>query len=104
MVSAIRSLVRRRAVRLPAGPLRPAPHVRVARSEGRTLLLDEDGARYWGLDDVGGAIWAGIEERCDAPTIVRRLQAAYDAPAGAIEADASAFLTALVRARLVEAA
>jgi hypothetical protein len=104
MLNAIRTLLRRDATSVPDGALRAAAHVRVARAEGRTLLLDERGARYWGLDEVGGVIWECVEERRDAVAIVDRLRARYDAPADAIEADARAFLAALVRARLVEAA
>lgn len=93
--------MRRRAAAPVAGRLRPAPSVRVARREGRTVLMDVHTSRFWGLDEVGGAIWTCIEEGCSRIEMRARLEARYDAPAEQLAADVETFLRCLSEARLV---
>ena len=41
---------------------RPAPEVMTAEHEGRVVLLDGRQERYFGLDEVGTAVWSGLEQ------------------------------------------
>jgi hypothetical protein len=93
----------RRRHRLPDGALRPASHVRVAQAEDRMVLLDARSSRYWGLDDVGSAIWSCVERGCDARAIAAHIEERYDASAEKVAADTQAFLEQLAAAGLVEA-
>jgi hypothetical protein len=105
MLVSISTLIglRRRAVVPRPTRFRPAPHVRVARGEGRTVLMDVNTSRYWGLDEVGSAIWACIEEGCAPHEMYERLAERYDAPRDQLAADTDTFLARLSAARLVVA-
>jgi hypothetical protein len=93
--------LRRRAVAPRPTKIRPAPHVRAARGEGRTVLMDVNTSRYWGLDEVGSAIWACIEEGCALHEIYEQLAERYDAPREQLVADADSFVARLTAAKLV---
>jgi protein-disulfide isomerase-like protein with CxxC motif len=107
-VSAMTGLLKRlrdrthaRADAEPASRFVPAPGVLATRAEGRTVLLDVERSRYWGLDEVGGEIWRGIEAGESTRDTVARLAMQYAAPASQIEADARGLLERLERAGLV---
>lgn len=86
----------------PETELRPSSHVLATSGEGRTVLLDTRGSRYWGLDDVAGEIWSQVEAGRRIPQIVDALEARFDAPRAQLETDTTQFLGSLLAARLVE--
>lgn len=71
----------------------PRPHVKSAVHGDRTILLDLDSGRYWGLDEVGTRVWALLKRGVDVADIVGRLEEEYDVARATLEAD----LEALVR-------
>ena len=83
---------------------RPAEHVVEASGEGRTFLLDTKRERYMGLDDVGAAVWAGLQAGEAPDAIVERLVYEYDAPAETVRSDVEEFLSELIARGLIEAA
>ena len=80
---------------------RPSPDVMTAVREGRVVLLDGRRERYFGLDEVGTAVWAGLEAGMTFTEIVDSLEAEYDAPRERLEQDVSKFLSELADSRLV---
>lgn len=82
----------------------PAPHVIATSGEGRTFLLDTKNDRYMGLDDVGAAVWKGLESGSTVDVIVTGLAREYDAPVQRIEMDVNEFLSGLAARGLIEVA
>ena len=82
-------------------PYRPAEYVTEATREGRSVLLDLRTERYYGLDEIGTAIWSGLRAGLTLPEIVDWLEAEYEAPRDTIKADASTFMARLARTSLV---
>lgn len=83
---------------------RPARHVMMASGEGRTFLLDTKGERYMGLDDVGAAVWAGLQAGEAPAAIVARLIDEYDAAPDTVRGDVEDFLAQLAARGLIEVA
>lgn len=86
-----------------ASAFHPAVHVSTATHEGGTVLLDLEQQRYYGLDEVGGAIWGMVKEGACVGEIADRLSAEYDAPREVLVVDTCRFLTELVNSGLVAA-
>ena len=70
---------------------------------GELVLLDLEGGQYFGLDTVGGRFWEllaaqprALSELCDA------IEAEFDAPRAAIEADLLALAASLAEQKLIE--
>ena len=82
---------------------RPAEHVVAASGEGRTFLLDTKRERYMGLDDVGAAVWAGLQAGEAQDAIVARLVDEYDASPETVRGDVEDFLSQLAERGLIEA-
>ena len=82
----------------------PAAHVIATKGEGRTFLLDTKHDRFMGLDDVGAAVWSGLESGRAVDAIVTELTESYDAPAETIERDVKEFLGTLATRGLIEVA
>lgn len=80
---------------------RPADRVTTAMIDGQTTVLDLGRDRYYGLDEVGSAIWDLVRQERTFDQIVTRLQREYDAPRPDLERDVGAFLSELRRNRLV---
>ena len=78
----------------------PAPHVLAAAQGGRTVLLDPRGGHYYGLDEVGGRVWALLAGGATADEVAARLGEEYEAPPEVLRADASALLDRLAGAGL----
>lgn len=76
-------------------------HVVAARQGDRTILLDAHRGRYFGVDEVGAAIWRLLAVGATLAQLVDGLEQEYTAPRETLEQDAMAFLTRLERARLV---
>jgi hypothetical protein len=80
---------------------RPADSVTTAMIDGQITVLDLGRDRYYGLDEVGSAIWDLVRQERTFDQIVTRLQREYDAPRPDLERDVGAFLSELRRNRLV---
>jgi hypothetical protein len=80
---------------------RPADSVRTATMDGRTTVLDLDHERYFGLDDVGTAIWELVRQQHTFEQIVEQLGKDYEAPRSDLERDVIGFLTELRTRQLV---
>ena len=80
---------------------RPAPEVMAATREGRVVLLDARRDRFFGLDEVGTSVWAGLEAGMTFTEIVDTLVTEYDAPRATLERDVSTFLSNLAESKLV---
>ncbi len=65
------------------------------------MLSLRDGT-YYGLDEVGAAIWRLIQTPITIDRIVASLVETYDIDAGLCRADVIALLATLVERRLVE--
>lgn len=102
----MRALFRRRpAVPAPeAIRYRAAPNVVSAVQGERAVLLDARRGRYFGVDEVGSAIWEALWRGATVPEIVDGLQQSYAAPRAQLEHDVTDFLALLWRRKLVEAA
>lgn len=83
---------------------RPARHVVEASGEGRTFLLDTKRERYMGLDDVGAAVWSGLQAGETPDAIVARLIDEYDVPPETLRGDVEDFLAQLAARGLIEVA
>lgn len=80
---------------------RPAGHVTPASRDGRTVLLDLGTEHFFGLDEVGSAIWLHLEARRAVPDIAAHLAGEYAAPVDRLEADVRGFLAHLSERGLV---
>lgn len=81
---------------------RPAAHVSAAAQGGRTVLLDQRGGEYIGLDEVGTRIWELLAEGRDLSRVVDALEAEYDAPREVLERDAAAVAARLAGLGVME--
>ncbi len=97
------ALFRRRV----AGPapeairFRAAPGVVSAQQGARTIMLDSRRGEYFGLDEVGAAIWAQLSEGRTLAELVDALDREYAAPRAELERDAAAFVARLEKKHLV---
>jgi hypothetical protein len=80
----------------PDDRLRPARDVLSTEHEGSTVLLDLRRQVYLGLDEVGTAIWRGIEQGSTCAEIEGSLQAEYDADPAVLRRDTQLFLDDLL--------
>jgi hypothetical protein len=91
------------------------PSIRIALSasafgtpvDNETMVMDIEQGRYLVLNDIGSAIWeilAGSSEGVTVGEVIGRLEQRYEADAGTIAADVSAFLSKLSERRLIETA
>lgn len=65
------------------------------------VLLDLASERYFGLDAVGTRIWELLVARTDLVGVLTKLREEFDAPAGRMEADLLALVSALLAAGLI---
>lgn len=72
-----------------------APNVIFKQVGEELVLLDFDGAVYYGLDEVGARIWQLLGETDSVDAIVTALAGEYDAPAEEIRADVERLLEEL---------
>ena len=87
-----------------AGPrLVPAKHVVSAVHGTRTVLLDPRRGRFYGLDEVGGRVWALVTDRLSVPEIVERLSDEYDVERDRLDSDVRSLMADLQSRSLLEA-
>jgi hypothetical protein len=63
---------------------------------GETMLLDLASGTYFGLDEVGGVIWAVLEGGGSLIEARDRVEQQFDAPRQVVEADLLALASRLV--------
>lgn len=70
---------------------------------GELVLLDLEGGQYFGLDTVGGRFWELlIEEPRTLSVLCDAIEAEFDAPRAAIEADLLALAASLAEQGLIQ--
>lgn len=74
---------------------RPAPSVSAARREGRTILMDLDGGRYYALEGVGGAVWEALAGGDTLEGVTARLAERYGKEAAEVRPEVEAFIRRL---------
>jgi Coenzyme PQQ synthesis protein D (PqqD) len=78
-----------------------SPAVLAAEVDGEIVMMSIEQGRYFGLDDIGSAIWKRIEQPCSFATLIDALAADYDADRGTIAADVTALLTRMAEQDVV---
>jgi hypothetical protein len=69
--------------------------------EGEAILLDLATGTYFGLDEVGNAIWKAVEEGASEVQIFERLAAEYDVDPAKLRSDVADFLSQLQARQLL---
>ena len=70
--------------------------------DGEMVLLDMESENYFGLDEVGTAIWQAMQEKETLQEVLEALLEQYDVEAEVLERDLSDFVTKLLESGLVE--
>ena len=79
----------------------PAPRVMSRELDGEAVLLDLASGRYFGLNPTGRRIWELLAPGRSLESVLDRLEAEFDAPRLALEADLVELVGQLESARLV---
>lgn len=66
------------------------------------VLLNMKDQRYFGLDDVGSAMWKLLVEHGDVETVADRLSAEYDVDRATVRADLGVLIRNLMAAGLLK--
>jgi Coenzyme PQQ synthesis protein D (PqqD) len=82
---------------------KPAEGVHARRFDGTVVILDLTGGQYFGLDEVGAAIWEKLVEGRTLDEIVALLVAEYATSDDKIRADVLRIAQELVDAKLLVA-
>ena len=70
--------------------------------DGEMVLLDMESENYFGLDEVGTAIWQAMQEYGSLQEVLNALLEQYDVEAEVLENDLEEFVGKLVESGLVE--
>ena len=70
--------------------------------DGEMVLLDMESENYFGLDEVGTAIWQAMQEKETLQEVLEVLLDQYDVEAEVLERDLSDFVGKLLESGLVE--
>ena len=70
--------------------------------DGEMVLLDMESENYFGLDEVGTAIWQAMQEKETLKEVFDLLLEQYEVEAEVLENDLSDFVGKLVESGLVE--
>lgn len=70
---------------------------------GETMLLDLASGTYFGLNEVGGAVWNALESGASLAEACDQIEAQFDVPRGQLEADVLALAEQLVSQGLATA-
>ena len=68
--------------------------------DGEMVLLDMESENYFGLDEVGTAIWHAIKEYGNLQEVFNALLEQYDVEAEVLEKDLEDFVTKLLESGL----
>lgn len=66
----------------------PTGTVQFTEVDGEVILMDLGQERFYGLNEVGAALWQGLAAGSPAAEIVARLQEEYEVAPGRLVADA----------------
>ena len=70
--------------------------------DGEMVLLDMESENYFGLDEVGTAIWQAMQEHGNLRDVFNTLLEQYDVEAEVLEKDLFDFVGKLLESGLVE--
>ena len=70
--------------------------------DGEMVLLDMESENYFGLDEVGTAIWQAMQEKETLQEVFEVLLEQYEVEAEVLEKDLSDFVEKLLESGLVE--
>ncbi len=70
--------------------------------DGEMVLLDMESENYFGLDEVGTAIWQAMQEKETLKDVFDLLSEQYEVEAEMLENDLSVFVGKLVESGLVK--
>ncbi len=70
--------------------------------DGEMVLLDMNSENYFGLDEVGTAIWQVMQEKEILKEVLEVLLEQYDVESDVLEKDLLSFVDKLVKSGLVE--
>ena len=70
--------------------------------DGEMVLLDMESENYFGLDEVGTAIWQAMQEKETLREVFEVLKEQYEVEAEVLENDLSDFVEKLVESGLVK--
>lgn len=70
--------------------------------DGEMVLLDMESENYFGLDEVGTAIWQAMQEKETLQEVLEALLEQYEVEAEVLERDLSDFVEKLLECGLVE--
>lgn len=76
-------------------------HVKDVVIDGQAVLMDLRTGMYFGLDEVGTAIWQLIPDASNGAAIVERLAPDYDVTLAVLAADVDRFLCDLKQRELI---
>jgi hypothetical protein len=79
----------------------PAPGVHSRRFDDELVLLDLANGQYYGLNEVGAAIWERLATGASLAAIADALVAEYDVTRGRLEAEMRELVDSLVARRLL---
>ena len=70
--------------------------------DGEMVLLDMNSENYFGLDEVGTAIWQAMQEKETLQEVLDVLLEQYEVESDVLEKDLANFVNKLVESELVE--
>ncbi|GIT98594.1 PqqD family protein [Sulfurovum sp. TSL1] len=70
--------------------------------DGEMVLLDMESENYFGLDEVGTAIWQAMQEKETLKEVFKTLLEQYDVEEEVLEKDLSEFVDKLLKSGLVK--
>ena len=79
-----------------------SPSVFAQEVDGEMVLLDMESENYFGLDEVGTAIWQAMQEKENLQEVLELLLEQYEVGEEMLENDLSDFVGKLVESGLVE--
>ena len=81
--------------------LRHRAALKTADMNGSSVMMDTVTGKYYNLGEVGGRIWALLEEPMTVAALVRKLTDEYDVSAEQCRADIAPFLKTLLERGLL---
>ena len=70
--------------------------------DGEMVLLDMNSENYFGLDEVGTAIWQAMQEKETLQEVLDVLLEQYEVESDVLEKDLTNFVAKLVESELIE--
>jgi hypothetical protein len=85
----------------PFSKIAPAAYVHAKRFDDEVVILDLEHGVYFGLDEIGAAMWEAFVAGLSPAEVSNLLAAKYDAPREQLQEDACALASRLAEAGLV---